>query len=132
MVNSKVLEELKREEGFSGTVYQDHLGFDTVGYGTKMPLTEYEATLLLENRYASVVDEVGGRLGHLEIEEAAWDIIYAMAYQMGVGGLMKFKNMIKALEVSNYKRASVEMLDSKWSRQTPERARRMACMMAAV
>ena len=29
----KVKEEIKKEEGFRDTVYKDHLGFATIGYG---------------------------------------------------------------------------------------------------
>lgn len=35
-----LIEEIKQEEGFSGTVYKCTEGFDTVGYGTKLPLTK--------------------------------------------------------------------------------------------
>ena len=45
-----------------------------------------------------------------------------MCYQLGVSGFSKFKKTIDHLENKRYGKASAEMLDSKWARQTPNRA----------
>ena len=50
------------------------------------------------------------------------DVVYEMCYQMGVSGFSKFKKTIKYLADKNYDKASKEMLDSRWARQTPNRA----------
>ena len=34
--------------------------------------------------------------------------------------------MLKALQVKNYRVASIEMLDSRWAKQTPERAKELS------
>ena len=47
-----------------------------------------------------------------------------MAYQMGINGLMNFKNMIDAIEEGCWIDAAHEGLDSRWAKQTPERAER--------
>ena len=120
-----LIEELKREEGFSEVVYKDHLGFDTIGYGTKMPLSKAECNFLLRSRLSVFITEVDNKLGYLDIRQEAKDILYLMAYQMGLAGVMKFKKMIKALEIQDYYKASLEGRDSKWYKQTPERAERL-------
>ena len=61
-----------------------------------------------------------------------YNILYNMVYQMGVKGVLNFKNMIKALEAKDYKRAGDEMLDSKWAKQTPARANRLSKAMKAI
>jgi lysozyme len=124
-----LIEELKREEGFSEVVYKDHLGFDTIGYGTKMPLSEAECELLLRSRLSVFIAEVDNKLGYLDIRQEAKDILYLMAYQMGLAGVMKFKMMIKALEIQDYYKASSEMLNSRWAKQTPNRANALAVKM---
>lgn len=53
-------------------------------------------------------------------------ILLSMAYQMGVDGLLCFSNMIRALEFEDFEQAKVEAIDSRWYRQTPERATRHA------
>ena len=124
-----LIEETKQEEGFRGTVYKDTLGFDTIGYGTKMPLSEGEAELLLVSRMNDAKKELHRRLDDLDIKDEAWDILLAMSYQLGVSGVIGFKNMIKALRRKYYREAAKEMLDSLWAKQTPARASRMADMM---
>lgn len=120
-----LLEDIKKEEGFVGVQYDDHLGNPTIGYGTLLPLTKAEAELILEHRLKTFILNVKMSLSELTIKDEAWEILYHMAYQMGVNGLLKFKKMIKALEQEDYKTASREGLDSLWAKQTPNRAKRL-------
>jgi len=125
-----LIKDIKIEEGFRGTVYKCTEGYDTIGYGTRLPLNEKESELLLVHRLNETKGAVKSSLYYLKIDDEAWDILYNMAYQFGLGGLLKFKKMIKALKVQDYKEASVEMLDSLWARvQTPNRAKRLADRM---
>ncbi len=48
-----------------------------------------------------------------------------MVFQLGLTGVLKFRKMIQYLKVGNYEAAADEGLDSKWARQTPNRARRV-------
>jgi len=123
---------LKKDESFRGMPYVDTKGFLTVGYGTKLPLTEYEATMLLEYRFEKAKRELEAELSFLNIDQEAWDILYLMSYQLGVNGVLKFKKMIEALKKQDYKEASMEMRDSLWYEQTKNRAERMAQMMGEV
>lgn len=125
-----LISDIKESEGFVGTVYKDSLGFDTLGYGTKMPLTKDEASLILEYRLSNIIKEL---LLHkpqvLNLPQDKQDILYEMAYQMGVPRLLEFKKMWWALDYLNYNEASKEMLDSKWAEQTPHRAKRLSDKM---
>ena len=125
-----LIEEIKQEEGFSGTVYKCTEGFDTVGYGSRMPITKEEAELLLEHRLKAMKDQLTSYLYDLDIKPEAWDILFNMAYQLGVNGVLKFKKMIEALRVKNYKEASKQGLDSLWAKQTPQRANRLMKRMS--
>lgn len=127
-----LIDDIKQEEGFKGTVYKCTEGFDTIGYGTRLPLSEKEAEMILEYRLNILKGNLSGSLYMLDIDKKAWDILYNMVYQMGVKGVLNFKNMIKALEVKDYKRAGDEMLDSKWAKQTPARANRLSKAMKAI
>lgn len=129
---SKLTDILVVEEGFRGNIYVDTEGFETIGIGTKLPISKEEGILLLEFRLNKIKRDVDEALAHLQIEDDAWDVLYLMAYQLGVGGLLKFQKMINALERQDYKTASKEMLLSKWAKQTPNRANRMAEMMKEV
>jgi len=48
-----------------------------------------------------------------------------MAFQLGQRGLSKFKNMNSAIERKEWVEAAVEMMDSRWAGQTPNRATRL-------
>ena len=125
-----LIEDIKQEEGFSGTVYKCTEGFDTVGYGSRMPITKEEAELLLEHRLKAMKAQLTSYLYDLDIKQEAWDILFNLAYQLGVNGVLKFKKMIEALRVKNYKEASKQGLDSLWAKQTPQRANRLMKRMS--
>ena len=125
-----LIEDIKQEEGFSGTVYRCTEGFDTIGYGSRMPITKEEAELLLEYRLKAMKAQLTGYLYDIDIKDEAWDILFNMAYQLGVKGVLNFKNMIKALKDNDYKEASIQMLDSLWAKQTPNRAKRLSDRMS--
>ena len=127
-----LIDDIKQEEGFKGIVYKCTEGFDTIGYGTRLPLSEKEAEMILEYRLNILKGKLSSSLYMLDIDKKAWDILYNMVYQMGVKGVLNFKNMIKALEAKDYKRAGDEMLDSKWAKQTPARANRLSKAMKAI
>ena len=55
-----------------------------------------------------------------------------MIFQLGKTGVSKFKNMWKALSGLDYSTAASEMLDSRWAKQTPNRAQAMSAQMAAL
>jgi lysozyme len=55
-----------------------------------------------------------------------------MVFQLGKTGVSKFRNMWKALQQNppQYSVAASEMLDSRWAKQTPNRAKEMSNHMA--
>ena len=54
------------------------------------------------------------------------DALCEMAYQMGVAGLLGFKNTLALIEAGRYSDAAENMLKSKWAKQTPKRANEIA------
>lgn len=118
-----LIRRIKEEEGFRSRVYRDTEGFDTIGYGTKLPITEEEAEMLLRYRFDLAKKEIDYFC--TEVVDEAKEIIYEMAYQLGVKGVLSFKKMFKALNDLDYKRAAEEMQDSLWFTQTPNRAKRL-------
>lgn len=52
-----------------------------------------------------------------------------MAFQMGTGGLAKFKKMFAAIKRGDWAEAEKEALDSKWARQTSNRAKKVAALL---
>ena len=125
----KLIEDIKINEGFEGMPYKDSLGFDTIGYGTKLPLDKEESELLLKHRLNKFINEVNVSFPKLEAEPEIWDMLYEMSYQMGTRKLLGFKKMIKALHEKDYKTAYKEGKDSLWYKQTPNRALRVLSVL---
>lgn len=126
--------QLMKDEGFRARVYDDHLGIPTIGYGTKiveLEVSEEEAERWLD----AELDEKEERLREMPLYEhlsiVRKNVIRSMAYQMGVLGVKRFKNMWRAIESGNFASAAFHMRDSQWYRdpQTRKRASNMAHRM---
>jgi len=111
----------KENEGFRGEVYQCSLGFDTIGFGTKLPISKKEATVLLRMRLNDKIEELERRKPlFTQLPNEVQEILAEMTYQIGVTGLLKFRKTWLYLEENEFESASIEMLDSKWYRQMHE------------
>ena len=140
----RLLESVKKHEGYRNKVYLDTLGKRTVGVGHLCVEDfweddkEYEEKFLmtiLEHDLQTAIKgakELMEDHGCADIDEQAEEILIEMVFQLGKNGVSKFKNMWKALEEKNYIGASYEMLDSRWSKQTPNRAKAMAKTMKEI
>lgn len=60
-----------------------------------------------------------------ELPQEAQHILVNMCFQLGQGGLSKFKNMNHAVSQESWGIMAMDMMDSRWAQQTPERAARL-------
>ena len=140
----RLKDSVKQHEGYSNKVYLDTLGKRTVGVGHLCVEDfweddkEYSEKFLLEILEKDLSEAIKGAndlmAEHdcMDINEKAHEILIEMVFQLGKNGVSKFKNMWKALSELNYVGASYEMLDSRWAKQTPNRAKDMAQIMKAI
>ena len=125
----KELEQICSDEGFESKPYQDTEGVWTFGIGFTF-ITEEESLAVLKIRLGSVLAALNAQLHwftNLAIEVK--NIMLNMAYQIGVAGLMDFTNTMMFIQNRDWVQAADEMLDSKWAKQTPERAKRLSDRM---
>ena len=121
-----LIDQIKEHEGFRSRVYQCTEGHDTIGFGFKVADLELDLDLaeeILVRKLEHLIRRVKNRFSW--VNDAPYeiqDVVYNMCYQMGVSGFSKFKKKIKYLADKEYEKASKEMLDSRWARQTPNRA----------
>ncbi|MEH0867174.1 glycoside hydrolase family protein [Phytobacter diazotrophicus] len=107
--------------------YKDSLGKLTIGCGHLVlknetfsdGITEKEADILLSRDLANVILEVQSL--ELNVPDDWNDFMIIMTFQLGINGVKKFKRMINALQVKNFREAIVQAKDSLWYRQTPNR-----------
>lgn len=127
------INQIKIDEGFRGEPYKCTAGKTTIGYGRNLdanPLTVTEAEYLLMNDLTLVEKVIKSRCGFFEkLNDARKDVIINMTFNLGLNGVLKFTNMIAAIEADDYERAAVEMLDSRWARQVGKRAERLSQLM---
>lgn len=128
-----LIESIKESEGFRSKVYRCTEGYDTIGYGFAIKDLELDEDIchqILVKKLDDLIDNANDKFPFLlEIPDEKADIVYEMIYQMGLNGVSKFKLMLKALEKQDFEKASAEMLDSLWAKQTPNRALKMSNKM---
>jgi len=121
-----LIDKIKEHEGFRSTVYQCTAGHDTLGFGFKVSDLELDLDIaeeILKRKLDKLIKRVNNRFSWVSnAPEPIQEVVYNMCYQMGVSGFSKFKKTIQYLADKNYDKASKEMLDSRWARQTPNRA----------
>ena len=140
----RLLKSVKEHEGYRNKVYLDTLGKRTVGVGHLCVEDfweddkEYDEKFLMTILEHDLQTAIKGAKELMEehdcadIDEQAEEILIEMVFQLGMTGVSKFKNMWKALSELNYVGASYEMLDSRWAKQTPNRAKSMAKTMKEI
>jgi len=132
-MNNKSLELVKAEEGYKQFPYTCSAGKLTIGYGFNLEdvgLSEGEAEVLLEYRLQKIEEKMfHHHYWYRYLNEDRRAVIDSMVYQLGYEGFTKFKKLINALEDEDYAEAAIQMLDSLWAKQTPERALRASEIM---
>lgn len=94
-------------------------------------ITQSEADYLLSNDIDYFTNELSKRLSwFVLLPETAKIVLIDMAFNLGVNGLLKFKNTLALIEKGNYLDATGEMLNSVWSRQVGNRAIELSEMLA--
>ena len=130
MISNELLNSVKSNEGFRSKVYEDTLGFDTIGYGfaiKDLVLDEDIALIILTRKLERLIDRIENKFEWFcGMPNLVQDVIVEMCYQLGISGFSKFKKTIGYLQTKQWVRASIEMLDSKWARQTPNRAKHLS------
>ena len=125
-----LLKQIKKHEGFKSSVYQCSEGYDTIGYGfaiKDLEIDEDIAELILMRRIDKLQKRIASTFGWwLNSDQEIKDVVTNMCYQLGVSGFSKFKKTIYLLETEQYEDASLEMLNSLWAKQTPNRAKELS------
>lgn len=129
--------QLRRDESEVLHAYQDHLGYWTIGIGRLIDkrkgggISAEESAYLFGNDLNERLSAVRRQLPWFDrLDEARQGVLINMSFQMGVDGLLGFRNTLAMIERGDYAAAADGMLNSLWAReQTPARARRLSEQM---
>lgn len=148
---------IRYDEGSKLVLYKDTEGYWTIGIGhlikrdstiskaqasilldkelgvpTQGRITPSEQSYLFAKDLAAVNQGIAGSSFYSvyksldSIRQAA---IQSMCFQLGVLGVSAFRKMWAALHAQDWKEAHRQALDSKWNKQTPNRAKRVAAVL---
>ena len=139
-------EQIKRHEGEVLNIYEDSLGYKTLGVGhlCKPQDPEYDWAVgtsvsqeVVDMYYkddfvthlAEAIHIFGSEEGFYNLPEDIQHVLVNMCFNLGGTRLSKFKNMIKACREHDWKEMAVQMEDSKWYGQVGRRSKELQDMV---
>ena len=131
--NDRLINLIKKHEGYRRFVYNDTVGVPTVGFGRNLKsvgISEIEAGWLLTGDIEQAYGDVSENLDYFrKLDPVRSDVIINMAFNLGISRFLKFQRMHAAMRTKDYTRAAHEMLDSTWATQVGRRATELSWMM---
>ncbi len=128
-----LVEELKRDEGWKNKPYVDSVGKVTIGCGrnlTDSGVSDGEIDTLLQNDISEAALQLHLRLPWWEtLDDVRQRVMLNLAFNMGISGLLTFKNTLAAIERGDYATAANGLRASLWAKQVGARAERLATAM---
>ena len=145
MITDKLIERVKKHEGYRTSPYKDTVGKWTVGYGRNLednPLdvmevlklfshVEFKSTVNAEMFFEDLLirdirkhtEEIESKLAMFPMcDQDEQTVLIDMAFNLGVPTLLQFKGMLHAIDNDDKVEAAVELLDSRYAEQVKTRA----------
>lgn len=142
----QLVDQITEAEGLRLTSYRCPTGHVTIGWGHNLeaqpvpglPLKEGVSITQDQAERLLITDILNARCAVLNrwpwtasLEPQRLAVLIDMAFNIGVNGLDRFRKMLDAVRSGDYRRAGVEMLDSKWAIQVKGRAERLSRQMVS-
>lgn len=135
----EIIRRVKIFEGFREKPYVCTAGKWTIGYGYNYQDRGFTTEVMTEILKSGFTEKLAEELMKEDVKhcvttvekvypfyhglsEPRQAVVVDMVYQMGLGGFQKFRKMISALVLGDYKQASAEMKDSRWFKQSGRRS----------
>lgn len=139
--DSTLISEIRIDEGVRYSPYLDTVGIKTVGVGHNLkarpipedwqyPLSDEQVNSLLAGDLLIVFSGLDAHLGWWRtLSYARQRVLANMAFNLGINGLLGFKNTLQRIKDGDYDGAASGMMLSKWASQVGARAKRLANLM---
>ena len=132
-------EEIKRHEGEVLEIYEDSLGYKTLGVGhlcqpedpeydwkVGTKVSQEVVDMYYEDDFnkhvAEAIHVFGDKEAFYKLPEKIQHVLVNMCFNLGGTRLSKFRNMLKACREHNWKEMSAQMQDSRWFTQVGRRS----------
>jgi lysozyme len=133
MVDQALLDQLVAHEGLRLKPYRDTVGKLTIGVGRNLDdvgISKGEALGLLSNDVERVMEQLDQAIPWwAKLDGVRRAVLIDMGFNMGLGGLLGFKQTLSAVQSGDYQGAADGLLASKWATQVGQRAQDLARMM---
>ena len=127
----KLTLRIKKNEGFKNRAYKDQLGNLTIGFGhlikkdEKQMLTKKYSKKTLHKIFINdlnlAIKKFKKYYNKDKLPVNAQEVIIEMIFQLGIRNVLMFKKFNLHIKKKEYYLAALEMIDSKWNKQTPKR-----------
>lgn len=121
------------DEGIEKKAYKCTAGKISIAIGRNIEdlgLSEDEIDYLFENDVDRVIGELSTVFENLyEMDEKVFFVLFSMCFNLGLPRFLEFKKTIQYVKDGEYKKAAIEMLDSRWAGQVKDRAKRLSNIM---
>jgi lysozyme len=129
-----MIRQLRLHEGERLKPYRCTAGKLTIGIGRNLEdrgITAEESAYLLGNDIDHHWRELLRALPWVaSLDSVRQRVLLDMAFNLGITGMLGFKNTLATIQAGNYQRGAEMMLQSKWAGQVGQRAVRLSRMMA--
>ncbi len=126
---------IKINEGFSTKPYKDQLGHITIGYGHLVLSNEKkllakkvkkkELENLFQEDFKKALKNFNTHLKVFSSNKKEAELLIEMVFQIGIKGVLKFKNLLSYMKNKKTHLVCFEMMDSLWYKQTPNRVKKL-------
>lgn len=124
-----IIKQLIIDEGMRQHPYQDTVNKTTIGIGrnlTDVGISQEEAIYLCKNDIEKVISQLNMYLPwFVQMSPARQEVLVNMAFNLGINGLLSFKQTLTKMEQGDYNGAACGMAASKWAVQVGARATRL-------
>lgn len=124
-------EHLSQVEGYRHVSYKDSLGNPTIGIGHKIKNGEVYHNITSSQIESLFIQDITlAKKAAIRLVPSFYShpeqvqiIIVSLVFNLGPNGFSKFRRFRSALENKNYKLTALELSDSLWANQVPNRAK---------
>jgi len=132
--------EIEADEGCVYKIYRCSEGYPTAGIGHLLtewdeeyydkpigtPVPEEKVQEWFVNDVQTAINDCNDIFNSFEkLPEDIQHVLINMSFQLGKPRLSKFRRMIAAVEMEDYREMALQMEDSRWFKQTTNRAQRL-------
>jgi lysozyme len=126
---ANIFDQLHRDEGLRLKPYRDTAGKLTIGYGRNLDdkgIAEVEANYLLSRDVYEVNHALASALPWFAtVDGARQGVLQNMGFNLGIAGLLGFRNMLSYMQAGDWANAAKEGRNSEWYTQVGARAERL-------